>query len=265
MPAILKNTDRVLNACSTWIKQKKDMVNYIKEATNKLARKYEVKDDSEYNLLPGWQFLDKKLNNKDIPLLSWRHNRKFTELKKIVSDEVVENVSMLRFCSLGDPKIWSLNALMYREFDLCEFITGSRIAYLHATLSHGLAGNIIVKLENGTIGSVEIGVQAPAGKPLIERHEIIARRGVASDIVVDTQVPQSSIYAFTENGDMGYKDVDNELFGMDEFQVEWVRAAFQHLKDPTQSENLIKQHNHLSRLVESALKSNFNKLKVKVE
>ena len=47
---------------------------------------------------------------------------------------------------------------------------------------------------------------------------------------------------------MEYKDVDNELFGMDEFQVEWF-VAFQHQKDPTQSENLIKQHNHLSRLV----------------
>ena len=240
------------------------MVNNIENAVKLLLHKYEVKANAELNLLPGWSFLNKELNDNDMPLLSWRFNRRFIELKKIVSDEVVENVSMLRFCSLGDPKIWSLNALMYREFDLCEFITGSRIAYLHATLSSGLAGNIIVKLENGTIGSVEISVQAPAGKPLIERHEIIARRGVASDIVVDTQVPQSSIYTFTENGDMGYKDVDNELFGMDEFQVEWIRAAFQYLKDPTQSENLIKQHDHLSRLVESALKSNSNKLKVKV-
>jgi hypothetical protein len=240
------------------------MVNNIENAVKLLLHKYEVKANVELNLLPGWSFLNKELNDNDMPLLTWRLNRRFIELKKIVSDEVVENVSMLRFCSLGDPNIWSLEALMYREFDLCEFITGSRIAYIHATLTNGLAGNIIVKLENGTIGSVEIGVQVPAGKPLIERHEIIARRGVASDIVVDTQVPQSSIYIFTENGDMEYKDVDNELFGMDEFQVEWVRAAFQHQKDPTQSENLIKQHNHLSRLVESALESNSNKLKVKV-
>lgn len=240
------------------------MVNNIENAVKLLLHKYEVKANFELNLLPGWSFLNKELNDNDMPLLTWRLNRRFIELKKIVSDEVVENVSMLRFCSLGDPNIWSLEALMYREFDLCEFITGSRIAYIHATLTNGLAGNIIVKLENGTIGSVEIGVQVPAGKPLIERHEIIARRGVASDIVVDTQVPQSSIYIFTENGDMEYKDVDNELFGMDEFQVEWVRAAFQHQKDPTQSENLIKQHNHLSRLVESALESNSNKLKVKV-
>lgn len=240
------------------------MVSNIENAVKLLLHKYEVKANVELNLLPGWSFLNKELNDNDMPLLTWRLNRRFIELKKIVSDEVVENVSMLRFCSLGDPNIWSLEALMYREFDLCEFITGSRIAYIHATLTNGLAGNIIVKLENGTIGSVEIGVQVPAGKPLIERHEIIARRGVASDIVVDTQVPQSSIYIFTENGDMEYKDVDNELFGMDEFQVEWVRAAFQHQKDPTQSENLIKQHNHLSRLVESALESNSNKLKVKV-
>lgn len=240
------------------------MVDNIENAVKLLLHKYEVKANVELNLLPGWSFLNKELNDNDMPLLPWRLNRRFIELKKIVSDEVVENVSMLRFCSLGDPNIWSLEALMYREFDLCEFITGNRIAYIHATLTNGLAGNIIVKLKNGTIGSVEIGVQAPAGKPLIERHEIIARRGVASDIVVDTQVPQSSIYTFTENGDMEYKDVDNELFGMDEFQVEWVRAAFQHQKDPTQSENLIKQHDHLSRLVESALKSNSNKLKIKV-
>lgn len=240
------------------------MINNIEHAVKKLMHKYKVTGNTKLNLLPGWKFLDRNLNNNDMPLLSWRYNRKFTELKKIVSDKVVENVSMLRFCSLGDPDIWSLNALMYREFDLCEFLTGSRIVSLHATLSYGLAGNIIVKLENGVIGSIEIGVQVPAGKPLIERHEIIASRGVASDIVVDTQVPQSSIYTFTKEGDIGYKDVDNELFGMDEFQVEWVRAAFEHLKDPTQSENLIKQHNHLSRLIESAYKSNSNKLKVKV-
>ena len=240
------------------------MVNYIKEATNKLARKYEVEVKSELNLLPGWQFLDKKLTDNDIPLLSWRYNRKFIELKKIVAQEVVEDVSMLRFCSLGDPGIWSLNSLMYRELDLCEFLTGSKIVSLHATLSYNLAGNIIVKMESGVIGSIEIGIQVPSGKPLIERHEIIARRGVASDIVVDTQVPQNSIYTYTQKGDFGYKDIDNELFGMDEFQVEWARSSFELLKSPGQSEQLIKQHDHLSRLVKSALESNSNKLKVKV-
>ncbi len=240
------------------------MVADIKCAVKELARKYGVTTNAELNLLPGWFFLNEELGDNDVPLLTWRFNRKFIELRKIISDNVVENVSMLRFCSMGDPNVWNLNALMYREFDLCEFITGSRITHLHATLSHGVAGNIIVKLDSGVIGSIEVGVQVPAGKPLIERHEIIARRGVASDIVVDTQVPQSSIYTFTEDGDIGYKDVDNELFGMDEFQVEWARAAFQHLKDPNRSESLIKQHNHLSRLVEKAIESNINKLNVKV-
>ena len=119
------------------------MVNNIENAVKLLLHKYEVKANVELNLLPGWSFLNKELNDNDMPLLTWRLNRRFIELKKIVSDEVVENVSMLRFCSLGDPNIWSLEALMYREFDLCEFITGSRIAYIHATLTNGLAGNII--------------------------------------------------------------------------------------------------------------------------
>lgn len=239
--------------------------NNIDSALKELMQKYEVKAQSRLNILPGWRFLQTNLNDNDIPLLTWRANRRFTELQKIVFGQVIENVSMLRFCSLGSQNEWSLEALMYREFDLCEFLSGSRIASLHATLSDNSAGNIIVKLANGVIGSVEIGIQAPVEGRLLERHEIIARRGVASDIVVDTQIPQSSIYAFTEKGRLDYKDVDNELFGLDEFQVEWVRSAFEFQKNPEQSKELIKQHNHLSRLVSAALESNSKKLKIEVK
>lgn len=228
-------------------------------------QKYEVKAQSLFNLLPGWHFLQSDLNENDIPLLTWRVNRKFTELQKIVSEQTIENVSMLRFASMGSKKEWSLEVLMYREFDLCEFLTGSKITSLHATFSNNSAGSVIVKLANGVIGSVEIGVQAPVERRLIDRHEIIARRGVASDIVVDTQIPQSSIYAFTERGRSDYKDVDNELFGLDEIQVEWVRSAFDFYKKPEQSKELIKQHNHLSRLVSAALESNSKKLKIEVK
>lgn len=236
----------------------------IESALNKLMHKYEVKAQSRFNLLPGWRFLQRDLSENDIPLLTWRVNRKFTELKKIISDQIVENVSMLRFSSMGNKREWSLEALMYREFDICEFLIDSKIISLHATFSDNSAGSVIVKLANGVIGSVEIGVQAPVEKQFIDRHEIIARRGVASDIVVDTQIPQSSIYVYTEKGRSDYKDVDNELFGLDEFQIEWVRSAFEFQKKPEQSAGLIKQHNHLSRLVSAALESNSKKLKIEV-
>lgn len=225
-------------------------------------QKYEVKGNPRLNLLPGWQFLETTLNENDIPLLTWRSNRRFTELKKLLYEQIIEGVSMLRFSSFGNKEEWSLNALIYREFDLCEFITGSRIVSLHAVLNNNLAGNIIVKLANGIIGSIEIGVQTPVGRRLLERHEIIARRGVASDLVVDTQIPQRSVYTFTGKGESGYKDVDYELFGLDEFQVEWIRSAFEVQKHPEQLKELKTQHDRLCRLVDTAIGSNSKKQKL---
>ena len=98
--------------------------NKIDVALNGLLQKYDVKQDNTLNLLPGWNFIGKKLQNGDLPLLTWRVNRKFTELQKIVSAGVVEDVSMLRFSCFGSSDKWSLETLMYKEFDLCEFLTG---------------------------------------------------------------------------------------------------------------------------------------------
>jgi len=237
----------------------------LENALNKLLQKYDIKSNYGLNLFPAWFFLEKTLNENDVPLLTWRANRKFTELQKLVSDKVIEGVSMLRFSCFGSKEEWSLSTLMYREFDLCEFVSGSRIISLHAALNDNSSGNIIVRLANGIIGSIEIGVQALVRRRLIERHEIIARRGVASDIVVDTQIPQSSVYTFTGEGNSEYKDVDNELFGLDEFQVEWVRSAFGLQKKPEQSAWLKKQHEHLSRLVDAAIESNSKKQKSEIK
>jgi hypothetical protein len=240
-------------------------MNKIEEALNGLLKKYDVQPDKALNLLPGWEFIGKKIQNGDVPLLTWRSNRKFTELKKIVSARVIENVCMLRFSCFGSSDTWSFEALLYREFDLCEFLSGGRIMSLHATITAGQAGNVIVRLDNGIIGSVEVGTQLPSGHKMVDRHEIIARRGVASDIVVDTQVPQSSIYSYTDQGLETYKDVDNELFGFDELEVEHIRSAFEVMKNPEITQELIRQHNHLTNLVKTALESDSQNRKVEIK
>jgi hypothetical protein len=239
-------------------------MNKIDVALNGLLQKYDVKPDNTLNLLPGWNFIGKKLQNGDLPLLTWRVNRKFTELQKIVSAGVVEDVSMLRFSCFGSSDKWSLETLMYKEFDLCEFLTGGKIISLHATLSDNLAGNVIIKMDNGIIGSVEVGTQLPPRHSLVDRHEIIARRGVASDLVVDTQIPQSSIYTYTDQDIETYKDVDNELFGFDELEVEHIRSAFEVMKNPGIAPELILQHNHLSMLVMAAFESDRDNKKIEV-
>lgn len=123
-----------------------------------------------------------------VPLQPWRCNRKYQELKNMVSSGTLEQPCLLRFCHLTDSNT-SLEEMLYREFDLAEFILGEQIAALHAAFTDNRAGSVIIRMKSGIVGSVEVGNQLPGGSPEVDRHEIIARRGVGSDIVVDTQIP----------------------------------------------------------------------------
>ena len=213
-----------------------------KESLKGLLKKYEVEYsdtdlDVEYALQP------------------WRCNRKYVELAKMVSSGTLENPCLLRFCHLtgeGTP----LEELLYREFDLAEFISGQKIVALHAVLTGDCSGSVIIKMDNGIIGSVEISNLLPEGQAEVDRHEIIARRGVGSDIVVDTQIPQQSIYLMTEDAPAVFKDTDSELYGLDEKQIERVRAKFDFLKDKSSAEWHESQDTHIRNAVKAALESN---------
>ena len=191
----------------------------------------------------------------DTPLQPWRCNRKYVELRKLVETQTLEHPCLLRFCHLTDAHT-SLEDLLYREFDLAEFIAGEEIAALHAVFTDGGAGNVIITLKNGVVGSVEVGNRLPEGSPEVDRHEIIARRGVGSDIVVDTQIPQQSIYLMTRDGEQGFKDTDSELYGLDEKAIERVRARFAFLKDKKSEAAHRAQDARLKKAVEAALQSN---------
>ena len=113
------------------------------------------------NLLPGWMWTDAQLAENQIPLLTWRVKRKFIELKKIVEDATIENVCMLRFSSMGNSDEWDWNSLLYRELDLCEFIGNGKIVSLQAVISDSRTGNVILKLDNDILCSVEISTRMP--------------------------------------------------------------------------------------------------------
>ena len=92
----------------------------------------------------------------------------------------------------------------------------------------------------------------------MDRHEIIARRGIACDRVVDTQVPQSSIYQFTANGEKRYTDIDTELFGFSNAEILLIRAAFEVLRQPELADAWNKAGARLVRLTEETLASEKN-------
>ncbi len=54
----------------------------------------------------------------------------------------------------------------YRQFDLAEWLTGSAIESLYASIHEQLAANVILRLADGAICSVEAGVALPPGTPV---------------------------------------------------------------------------------------------------
>lgn len=236
------------------------------EALEGLLHKYgiAVGEHRDKPLLPGYQLMGQVPEEKGIPLLAWRLNRPFTELRQIVQTSVVEHPCLFRFSCLATRSAWTLEQLVYRETDLCEYISGGKTESVFAVWNGAHSVNLILTLNTGPICSIEISLALPPGTPMQERHEIIGRRGTASDRVVDTQVPQHSVYFFRESGLVRYLDTDMELFGFDGQETEQIRGAFEWFKRPELRAAWADQHQHLQAVVQAAVTSGRKKEKVSV-
>jgi len=228
----------------------------MEKALSGLLKKYHIREPLDLQLsqpgspkgltlLPGWMWAVPTLTESQIPLFTWRLKRKFLELKKIVEDATIENVCMLRFSSMGNGNEWDWNSLLYRELDLCEFIGNGKIVSFQAVTNSSQSGNVILRLDNNILCSIEISTRLPDGSDLTDRHEIIAQRGVASDLVVDTMIPQNSIYSYTDKGENRFRDTDMELYGFHEEKIDHLRSAFHVLKQPELVQQWQAQHRRL--------------------
>jgi hypothetical protein len=158
------------------------------------------------------------------PLLPGRMERKIVELKKMTENGTLEGVSTLRFAAFA-PKGTDMEAMLAKELDLAAYLGASDVVRVMA-VANGAAINVLAKLANDVNVSVEIGARLPRGEAGYDRHEIIAKRGVACDQTVDTHTPHASIRCWDAQGAVEYTDVDTELFGLSYDEVWNVRAAF---------------------------------------
>ena len=158
------------------------------------------------------------------PLLPGRMERKIVELKKMTENGTLEGVSTLRFAAFA-PKGKDIEAMLAKELDLAAYLGASDVVRVMA-VANGNAINVLVKLANDVNVSVEIGAGLPKGEAGYDRHEIIAKRGVACDQTVDTHTPHASIRCYGAKGAEEYTDVDTELFGLTYEEIWNVRAAF---------------------------------------
>lgn len=219
-----------------------------------LCEKYAVGCKGEFAKTAGKRIGWKRPNGSVIPLLPWRQERRFTELKDLAQNGTLEDVSTLRFASMSATA--SLAELLYRELDLCTWLADSPIAAIFAVIAKNKTANVIVKFTDRKSASIECSAALPTGSETVDRHEIIARRGVACDRGVDTQVPQSSIYAFTPKGEQRYTDTDAELFGLTEDEIRLVRAAFDLLRHPENAKAFVAADKAANRAVKAAFDSN---------
>ena len=158
------------------------------------------------------------------PLIPGRMERKIVELKKMTENGTLEGVSTLRFAAFA-PKGADIEAMLAKELDLAAYLGASDVVRVMA-VANGNAVNVLAKLANDVNVSVEIGAALPKGEAPYDRHEIIAKRGVACDQTVDTHTPHASIRCWNGNGAVEYTDVDTELFGLSYEEIWNVRAAF---------------------------------------
>ena len=206
----------------------------MNEALQRLRDKYAVKADGEIVAAKEGSIGNaaelKFADGTICKLLPWRKERRFIELKNLIDNKILEGVSTLRFMNLKAESC--IRPLLYRELDLAAFLGEAEVASLFATVN-GKTANLIVRLADGKSVSIECSAALPANAEPIDKHEIIARRGVACDRTVDTQVPQASIYEFTADGEKRYTDTDTELFGFELDEILTIRAAYAVLSDPS--------------------------------
>ncbi len=194
-----------------------------------------------------------KTPSGSVALLPWRVERRFVELKKMIDGGTLEDVSTLRFAAMSADR--PLTQLLYRELDLCEFLAGVPVVRTFAVVSGMRVAHVVATFADGRSASVECSAALPAGTAAIDRHEVIARRGVGCDRTVDTQVPQASIYAFSAEGERRFTDTDAELFGFPQNEITAVRAALAVLKTDGLAEAWNRTDGRLTQLVADTLVS----------
>lgn len=201
---------------------------------------------------------------KNISLLPWRYERRFIELRNLLRDGTVQDVSTFRICHIEDGDK-TLNRLLYRELDLVEWLSGSIIESVYAIMNGDDTAVLAVKLASQVVCTVELSTRLAEGSKTIDKHEIVASKGVAIDRVVDTQIPQSSIYLFSDQKNpQEYTDVDYELYGLAPVDVALVRCAFEAIQNGQAMREMEDQDKRLQTLISLVMLSIQTKNKVNV-
>ncbi len=202
------------------------------------------------------------VDGKEIPVLPWEGERRFIELRNLVLTGRLGNMCTYRIGHTA-KKGTDLFELLAREVGVLEFTVNSTAKEIFAIAGKNTM-NCIVETENGCVCTIELGATLEDGQKDVDKHEIITDNGVACDRVVDTQMPQDSIYVFGKNAKT-YTDTDAELYNYEEIQINTIRNAFALAKSEELCKANMAKWARIEKVVEGAKKSLATLENVKVE
>lgn len=230
----------------------------MQQGLNYLLKKYSVSAKAEL-VADGKEIT---VNGESFPLLPWESERRFIELRNLVVLGRVGNMCTYRIGHTAKRNS-DLFDLLAREIGILEFTVNSSVKEIFAIASANTM-NCIAETENGCVCTIELGATLEEGAADIDKHEIITDNGVACDRVVDTQVPQNSIYVFGKSSTT-YLDTDAELYGYSEAQINTIRNAFALAKDTSLRAAAAQKHAHIMAVLAAAKRSLETMENIKVE
>ena len=189
------------------------------------------------------------VDGKEIPVLPWESERRFIELRNLVLTGRLGNMCTYRIGRTA-KKGADLFEMLAREVGVLEFTVDSTAKEIFA-IAGANTMNCIVETENGCVCTIELGATLEDGQKDVDKHEIITDNGVACDRVVDTQMPQDSIYVFGKNTKT-YTDTDAELYNYEEIQINTIRNAFAVAKSVDAQNANVAKWEHIQKVVEAA-------------
>ncbi len=169
---------------------------------------------SEFSLIASDGLCKRVLiDGESLPFLEWRYDPRIRAIYNYSAEDPA-SVSALNVYSFFG-KDCTLAQALFRELDIADLILQSRIKKVTAYINGG-ACNLIAITDRGTALNLELGVTMAKGAKNQCNHRLITSRGMASDMVVDTQTVQGMISVFSSSGsqyDLNPGDI--ELYPLD--------------------------------------------------
>ena len=190
-----------------------------------------------------------EIDGASVPLLPWESERRFVELRNLVLTGRLGNMCTYRIGHTA-KKGTDLFELLAREIGILEFTVNSKTKEIFA-IAGKRAMNCIAETENGCVCTIELAATLNDGQNDIDKHEIITDNGVACDRVVDTQIPQNSIYVFVKEKEI-FTDTDAELYGYTENQINTIRNALALAKNNALCNENEEKMKHIKAVVDAA-------------